>query len=133
MQEQALVAGFALGVNSLTSENRLRDFVKSEGQTFFDEKTTERIKDIIVIDEEWQVYDSLNDDYLPTTSENDETVYQNLKDLKNLPPLMEGEDRLGEDAKKFPNPPDPQLKRKPTLRTAKRTLSRLKRIRDAGM
>jgi signal transduction histidine kinase len=108
LQEQALVAGFALGVNSLTSENRLRDFVKSEGQTFFDERTTARIRDIIVISDEWQVYDSLNPDYLPTTDENDETVYKNLSDLKNLPPLMEGEDRLGEDAKKFPNAPGSQ-------------------------
>ena len=109
LQEQALVAGFALGVNSLTSENRLRDFVKSEGQTFFDERTTERIKDIIVIDEKWRIYDSLNPDYLPTTDENGETVYKNLKDLTNLPPLMEGEDRLGADAKKFPNAPGSQI------------------------
>ena len=109
LQEQALVAGFALGVNSLTSENRLRDFVKSEGQTFFDAQTTERIKDIIVIDEKWRIYDSLNPDYLPTTDDNGETVYTNLKDLTNLPPLMEGEDRLGADAKKFPNAPGSQF------------------------
>ena len=109
LQEQALVAGFALGVNSLTSENRLRDFVKSEGQTFFDERTTERIKDIIVIDEKWRIYDSLNPDYLPTTDDAGETVYKNLKDLTNLPPLMEGEDRLGADVKKFPNAPGSQI------------------------
>ncbi len=108
LQENALVAGFALGVNSLTSKFRLRDFVKSDGQTFFDEKTTDRIRDIIVINEEWQVEDSLSEEYLPTTDENDETVYLNLKDLKNLPPLMEGEERLGKDIEKFPNPPDPQ-------------------------
>ena len=108
LQENALVAGFALGVNSLTNSSRLRDFVKSEGQTFFDEKTTDRIRDIIVINEEWQVYDSLSEEYLPTTGENDETVYLNLKDLKNLPPLMEGEERIGKDIENFPNPPDPQ-------------------------
>ncbi|MEO6588345.1 MAG: ATP-binding protein [Pyrinomonadaceae bacterium] len=108
LQENALVAGFALGVNSLTSESRLRDFVKSEGQTFFDEKTTERIKDIIVINEEWQVYDSLSEELLPTTDKNDETIYQNLKDLQNLPPLMEGEERLGNDIRMFPNAPQNQ-------------------------
>lgn len=103
LQENALVAGFALGVNSLTSENRLSDFVKSEGQTFFDERTTERIRDIIVIDEKWRIYDSLNPDYLPTTNDKDETVYKNLNELEDLPPLVEGEEKLGADAKKFPN------------------------------
>lgn len=105
LQENALVAGFALGVNSLTSENRLSDFVKSEGQTFFDERTTERIRDIIVIDEQWRIYDSLNTDYLPTTNDKDETVYKNLADLQNLPPLVEGEEKLGTDAQHFPNAP----------------------------
>lgn len=103
LQENALVAGFALGVNSLTSENRLSDFVKSEGQTFFDERTTERIRDIIVIDAQWHVYDSLNVDYLPTKNDAGEMVYKNLSDLDNLPPLVEGEEKLGADAKNFPN------------------------------
>ena len=101
-QENALVAGIALGFNSLTSEYRLQDFVRREGQPFFDEETTRRIKDIIVINNEWQVYDSLNPDYLPTTDENNETTYVNLKDIKNLPPLMNG-DRLGDDVRNFPN------------------------------
>jgi len=102
MQEQALVAGIALGTTSLTSTDRLRDFVKREGQPFFDEKSTKRIKDIIVINPDWQISDSLSDEYLPTEDENGETKYLNLSDLKNLPPLMEGS-RLGEDAAKFPN------------------------------
>lgn len=105
LQENALVAGFALGVNSLTSVNRLSDFVKSEGQTFFDDRTTERIRDIVVIDEQWHIYDSLNADYLPTTNDAGGTVYKNLSELDNLPPLVEGEEKLGEDAKKFPNAP----------------------------
>lgn len=103
LQENALVAGFALGVNSLTSEYRLSDFVKSQGQTFFDERTTERIRDIIVIDAQWHVYDSLNPDYLPTKNDAGETVYKNLSELENLPPLVEGEEKLGADAKNFPN------------------------------
>ena len=102
LQENALVAGIALGVKSLTSTDRLQDFVKRDGQPFFDEKVTERIKDIIIINPDWQVSDSLSDDYLPTEDDNGETQYKNLTDLKNLPPLMESS-RLGEDAAKFPN------------------------------
>ena len=101
-QEQVLVAGIALGFNSLTSEYRLQDFVRREGQPFFDEETTQRIKDIIVIDENWQVSDSLNPDYLPTKGEDGETKYVKLLDIKDLPPPMEG-NRLGEDIKNFPN------------------------------
>jgi signal transduction histidine kinase len=102
MQEQALVAGIALGTNSLTSGDRLQDFVNSEGQSFFDEKTTQRIKDIIVIDKDWQVYDSLSSEYLPFEDENGVTKYHNLSELTDLPPLMES-NRLGEDLEKFPN------------------------------
>jgi signal transduction histidine kinase len=101
-QEQALVAGIALGFNSIGSEDRLQAFVEREGQSFFDEKTTERIKDIIVINKSWQVHDSLSSEYLPFEDENGATKYHDLSELTNLPPLMEGE-RLGEDLEKFPN------------------------------
>ena len=102
LQEQALVAGIALGFNSMSSSDRLQDFVNRQGQSFFDERTTQRIKDIIVINNEWEVYDSLNPEYLPTTDENDQTKYRRLSELKDLPPLMESS-RLGEDLAKFPN------------------------------
>lgn len=102
MQEQALVAGIALGFNSMSSSDRLEDFVHREGQPFFDANTTARIKDIIVINNEWQVNDSLNPDYLPFYDENNNPQKQFLRDLTDLPPLMEAE-RLGEDRKNFPN------------------------------
>jgi signal transduction histidine kinase len=101
MQEQALVSGIALGANSLVSTDRLQDFVNREGQSFFDQKSTGRIQDIIIINPEWQISDSLSDDYLPF-EENGETKYFNLGDVKNLPPLMEAK-RLGADAARFPN------------------------------
>jgi signal transduction histidine kinase len=102
MQEQALVAGISVGVTSLTSTDRLQEFVKREGQTFFDEKSTQRIQEIFVINPEWQIHDSLSGNFVPTDDENGETVIFNLKDIPNLPPLMEA-NRLGADAAKFPN------------------------------
>lgn len=104
MQEQALVAGFALGTNSITSKEYLEDLVKREGQTFFDEEITQRINDIIVINQNWQIIDSLNTpQFVPVTNDDNQTIYINLRDVKNLPPLMEGKNRLGEDFEKFPN------------------------------
>lgn len=101
-QEQAILSGIALAISGMTSQEYMKDIVSRDGQTYFDEKTNERIKEIIIINDEWQVYDSLNPAYLPSTGEDGETVYLNLKDLKNLPPPTEGE-RLGEDLKHFPN------------------------------
>lgn len=101
-QEQALVAGIALGFNAMTSSDRLRDFVKREGQPFFDERTTQRIKDIIVIDDKWEISDSLSDKYLPSSDEKGETVNLKLEKITDFPSLVNAY-RLGEDRKKFPN------------------------------
>src|SRR5206468_2665428 len=82
---------------------RVQDLVDDKDQTYFDEATRERIKDIIIIDNNWQVTDSLNPGFLPASGENDEIVYKKVSDLTGLPPLMEGS-RLGDDLNKFPNP-----------------------------
>src|SRR5688500_5298099 len=87
--QQALVDGLTLGAHSMTSGDRLQEFVKKQGQSFFDEISTQRIKDIMIIDPDWEIYDSLSDDYLPVAEENGETRYFSLSDVKNLPPLMQ--------------------------------------------
>ena len=102
-QSQALVAGIALGFTALTSqEDRLQDLLDRPEQNFIDDSDSEIIKDIIIINGNWQVTDSLNPEYQPTEDENHNTVNKNLADLKDLPPLMEQE-RLGEDLSHFPN------------------------------
>lgn len=101
-QEQALVAGIALGFKSFTSDDRLMDFVKREGEPFFDERITDRIQDIIIINNEWKINDSLNPNYLPTVNEKGELVKVDLNDAKDLPPLVNAY-RLGDDRYNFPN------------------------------
>ena len=103
LQTRALVAGMAIGFNSLTSsEDRVADLIERQGQSFLDEETKSRIKDIIIVNNNWQVYDAISDAYAPTVGDNDETVYKNLSDFTDLPPLIEGQ-RLGEDVRHFPN------------------------------
>lgn len=103
-QTQALVAGITLGFTSIPLEDmRVQDLVEQTDQTYFDQATKERIKDIIIINANWQVTDSLNSAYLPEYDENDNVTYKKLSELTNLPPLMEGS-RLGDDLKNFPNP-----------------------------
>ena len=100
-QQQVLVAGVSIGFNGLSSSDRMRDFIKREDQAF-DETTINRINDIIVINKDWEVYDSLNENYLPTQNEKKETVYKKLKDISDLPPLVNAS-RLGNDRSRFPN------------------------------
>jgi signal transduction histidine kinase len=102
MRGQNLMAGITLGFNSISSTDRLQDFVKREEQPYFSEPTTERIKDVIIIDNNWQVDDSLSFEYLPTVNEQGETIKKNLKDLTDLPPLVNAH-RLGKDRLHFPN------------------------------
>ena len=102
-QTQALVAGITLGFTSIPlNDLRVQDLVDETDQTYFDQATKERIRDIIIIDNNWQVTDSLKADYLPIYDENDNVTYKKLNDLKGLPPLMEGS-RLGDDLRNFPN------------------------------
>src|SRR3954471_17409317 len=90
IQEQTVVAGIALGFTSMTSkEDRLQDLIDEPGQTFLDDAAKERIRDIIIIDENWQVVDSLDPDLLPVSDDNDNVQYKKLSDLKDLPPLLE--------------------------------------------
>lgn len=100
-QQQVLVAGVSLGFNGLSSSDRMKDFIK-RGDQAFDERTIERIKDIIVINKDWEVYDSLNENYLPTEGKDGETVYKKLKNITDLPPLANA-NRLGVDRNNFPN------------------------------
>lgn len=103
MQVKALVAGIVLGFNGMQiKDDRLKEFVKKEGSRFFDEKTSELLKDIVIIDSDWEVYDSYSDKYLPIENAKGEYINQKLKDLSDLPPLVEAF-RLGEDSKQFPN------------------------------
>ena len=102
-QAQALVAGIAVGTTGLTSpEERVVDLIDRPGQTFLDDASKEKIIDIIIIDDEWRVSDSLNEDYWPTRGEDGKLQYRMLSDLTDLPPLMEG-GRLGDDLRNFPN------------------------------
>ena len=104
-QAKALVAGITLGSNGVTSSSYMDELIRREGQTYFDEAASARVKDVIIIDNQWRVRDSLNPDFQPSTGPNGEDVYKNLGDLPGLPPLKEGV-RLGDDLAHFPNATD---------------------------
>ena len=108
MQERALRDGIVVGISSVTTEgDRIQDLIDQPGETFLDEDARGRILDILVIDDKWQVWDSLSSEYLPTVRDDGEYEYKKLSELTDLPPLMEGE-RLGADLANFPNAKIPE-------------------------
>ena len=78
------------------------DLIDRPGQTFLDDASKRKIIDIIIIDDQWRVSDSLNEDYWPTRGDDGKLQYKMLSELTGLPPLMEG-GRLGSDLQNFPN------------------------------
>ncbi len=78
-QGQTLVAAITLGFASVTTEDRMVDMINQPDQTFLNENARQRVRDIIVIDSNWQIYDSLDPDLLPTiegSANNDTTPDQ---------------------------------------------------------
>lgn len=102
LQEQTLVAGIALGVSGITSSEYMQDLIDQPGQTFLDAEARERIRDVIVINSDWQITDSLDPELLPVTEDDGTFTFRKLSELTDLPPLME-DTRLGADLEKFPN------------------------------
>ena len=89
MQEASVVAGFSVGMSSLTSENYRVQDLAAQGQAYFDEADRRRIKDILIIDNELHITDSLSDDYLPVQNDDGSVTYKYLPELTDLPPLMQ--------------------------------------------
>jgi len=101
MQEASVTAGFSVGMSALTSENyRIQDLVS--GDQALDEGDRKRIRDILIIDNEWRVTDSLSDEYLPIENDDKSVTYKYLPELTDLPAVVQPE-RLGDDAANFPN------------------------------
>ncbi|HMO80920.1 MAG TPA: ATP-binding protein [Pyrinomonadaceae bacterium] len=103
LQTDALVLGMNLGFNSLTSEtDRIGDMIAQPEKAYLDAPALERIRDILIIDNQWRISDSLDPEHLPVIDEEGKIAYRFLRDINDLPPLIKGE-RLGEDLAYFPN------------------------------
>ena len=97
--EKALVAGITLGFASMSSKFRLIEL--KENNPGFQEHSN-RIADILVIDNEGQVFDSLNPEYLPKEDADGNPQYLKLKELNNLPTLQDVEGLTPEEQAMFP-------------------------------
>src|SRR3954453_18128452 len=84
-QEQAIMAGVALGVNNVSSNIYLEDMAKNLKQPLLDPKIG-RVKNVLVVDSDGYVRDSLDDDFAPTKNEDNTPKYVALSDVP-LPPI----------------------------------------------
>ncbi len=84
-QEQAIMAGVALGVNSLSSSKYLDQIRDNVREPLLDEHDG-RVRNVLVVDSDGNVRDSLMKEYSPRQNEDNSTTYTQLHDLP-LPPL----------------------------------------------
>ena len=84
-QEQAIMAGVALGVNSINSQKYLDQMRSDLREPLIDEKTG-RVKNVLVVNQDGFVEDSLIEDYSPQTNPDKSTRYVKFSDVP-LPPL----------------------------------------------
>jgi hypothetical protein len=85
-QEQAIMTGVALGVTSLTSKKYLDDIRKDLQRPLLDEKTG-RLKNVLLVDGDGNVYDSLVKEYTPRQNDDGKTRSVRFADVP-LPPIM---------------------------------------------
>ncbi len=83
-QEQAIMAGVALGVNSISS-NKYLDQIRSNVREPLLEEPNGRVKNVLLVDSDGNVLDSLRD-YAPKKNADDSPSYWKITDVP-LPPL----------------------------------------------
>jgi signal transduction histidine kinase len=83
-QEQAIMAGVALGVNNVSSNIYLEDMAKNLKQPL--NPNNGRTKNVLVVDNDGNVRDSLDDRYAPRLLDDGSTRYVPLAEVQ-LPPI----------------------------------------------
>ena len=84
-QQRAVMAGVALGVNSLSSGLYL-DQMRDQVNPALLGQQAERVKNVLIVDEEGQIKDSLDKDQVPQFNPDKSIRFVKVKDI-SLPPL----------------------------------------------
>jgi len=83
-QEQAIMTGIALGLESLQSEQYLDEIIGDLREPLLSDKNV-RVKNILVVDDDGNVTDSLIPEFNPREREDKTTRYVQYKDIQLLP------------------------------------------------
>ena len=94
------MAGLALGVKGLSEKPRLVELISRADDKLFNPQTG-RVANVIIVDNNWLISDSLDLELLKV---NGEYQARHLQELNNLPPVMNISYLPEEDRTRFPNP-----------------------------
>ena len=83
-QEQAIMTGIALGLESLQSDQYLDEIIGSLREPLLNDKNV-RVKNILVVDDDGNVKDSIIPEFNPREREDQTTRYVQFKDIQLLP------------------------------------------------
>jgi len=84
-QQQAIMAGVSLGVNSLSSDLYLDQMREQANQPLLGEQA-QRVKNVLIVDDEGNIKDSLDRNQSPRQNSDKSITYMKVKDVA-LPPL----------------------------------------------
>lgn len=98
-QEQAIMAGVALGVNSISSNKYLYQIRSNVHEPLLDEPNG-RVRNVLVVDSNGNVLDSLSKDYAPRKNPDDSPRYARITEIP-LPPLRSAVD-LPDESQEVP-------------------------------
>ena len=95
-QQKAILAGVALGVNSLSSGLYLDQMREQTRQPLLGEQA-ERVKNVLIVDDEGNIKDSLEKNQIPRQNADKSITYVKVKDI-SLPPLRSAVELPSENA-----------------------------------
>jgi signal transduction histidine kinase len=94
-QQRAIMAGVALGVNSLSS-NLYLDQLRDQANTPLLGEQAERVKNVLIVDDDGNIKDSLDKNQIPRENLDKSISYIRVKDI-SLPPLRSAVDLPSEN------------------------------------
>ena len=83
-QEQAIMTGVALGLQSLHSDKYLDQIIGNMREPLLNDRRV-RVLNILVVDDDGNIQDSLIPEYTPRENEDGSTTYVQFKDIQLLP------------------------------------------------
>ena len=95
-QQKAILAGVALGVNSLSSGLYLDQMREQAQQSLLGEQA-ERVKNVLIVDDDGNIKDSLDKNQIPRQNADKSISYVKVKDI-SLPPLRSAVELPSENA-----------------------------------
>jgi len=95
-QQRAIMAGVALGVNSLSSGLYL-DQMRDQAQQPFLGEQADRVKNVLIVDDQGNIKDSLDKNQIPQENADKSIRYMKVKDV-SLPPLTSAVELPSENA-----------------------------------